>query len=917
MGPDQDPLAYLACADPDLARQIKDGISASSCAYPAHTIRFLVDEILWGVVQELSFGQAYARGIAAVIRESGEVQLQRYCTLVRKAGENGPTLGKLFAEALVPVVVYAQGRFIDRFLQVTGIMRAKGTYTLKDALGVLTNFLTSADGLSAARYLDLLADVFERPLTYNRCLVISKRLPRLVAALDASRRPWQLLQLQAVMRVDDSLLEPFFEGLEKEVTLLSEKALARFVARGLEKFSRDRSHGIRFFELVSISGLETCRALQVAVPLGQVRQRLDRYLQARVGRGVTVKAFSEMPAAYVPVAGRAHVCFDGAVFYLKDVINRFATRKANAELYLCLVRLESGCAEFGTFEFDLEKAVGRYGIDLSGHNFPDTRSDLQRFLSIFSLPALAADLFTIVEYGRHRQRFSSQYPGLERMAVARVGGELARLRQADRGADFLRALYARIALGGTAVVQPISTTAARAIDTVACTFNRLMAGTGTVETSAAVVWRVFPEVLSVLAGLKRGSGTPAGYPGLKIPFGRKIRPDFHNLRSRREQQLAARVKRRLEDAGFKIYRSDLVKLLQAKSGRPTLADIRALTVPVEKSALLRDEGYCRLPDPGTVYLLDLLPELENSQVDQVAGSDHVCRYPEWDCTQNDYLMDHTRLAVKTVPGSDNGFYTQTLRRYQGLVKQIRKAFELLKPEGVKILRQWIEGDDFDYRALLDFALDKKAGIMPSDRLYMKRMKSVRDVAVLLLVDLSKSTANTVQGSADTVLDIEKEAIVLFCEALEVVGDTYAVSGFSGTGRLGVDFFSVKDFDEVMGAAVQARINAMASQRNTRMGTALRHATRCFETVDTSVKLLVVLGDGYPNDTGYKKEYALEDTRKAVFEARSKNVHTHGITVNIHNDLEMDDLYGPAHHTVISNVRELPDKLWRIYSSLTC
>jgi len=83
-----------------------------------------------------------------------------------------------------------------------------------------------------------------------------------------------------------------------------------------------------------------------------------------------------------------------------------------------------------------------------------------------------------------------------------------------------------------------------------------------------------------------------------------------------------------------------------------------------------------------------------------------------------------------------------------------------------------------------------------------------------------------------------------------------------------------------------------------------------------IRLLIVLGDGYPNDTGYKKRYAIEDTRKAIFEARSQNIYTHGITVNLTGDAKMNDLFGPVHHTAISDVRELPDKLWRAYSSLT-
>ncbi|MCD6224150.1 MAG: VWA domain-containing protein, partial [Deltaproteobacteria bacterium] len=242
--------------------------------------------------------------------------------------------------------------------------------------------------------------------------------------------------------------------------------------------------------------------------------------------------------------------------------------------------------------------------------------------------------------------------------------------------------------------------------------------------------------------------------------------------------------------------------------------------------------------------------------------------------------------------------------------------ELLKPESLKILRQWIEGDEFDYRALLDFAIDKKAGLTPDDRLYIKRIKQERDVAVLLLVDLSRSTANRVAGSKKRVLDVEKEAIVLFCEALDVVGDSFAIAGFSGTGRFGVDYFNVKGFDECMGPEIKNRINAMAPQRSTRMGAAIRHAVSRLEKICSKVRLLLIIGDGFPNDVDYKQKYAIEDTRKAMQEARSKNIYSKAITVNIPGDPMLDDLYGETHHNVISDVNELPDKLVRIYRSLT-
>jgi len=182
---------------------------------------------------------------------------------------------------------------------------------------------------------------------------------------------------------------------------------------------------------------------------------------------------------------------------------------------------------------------------------------------------------------------------------------------------------------------------------------------------------------------------------------------------------------------------------------------------------------------------------------------------------------------------ENDFYEQTLKRHQGLVRRIRYAFELLKPEELTILRQWTEGDEFDYRALLDFVMDKRAGIMPSDRLYIKRIKQQRDVAVLLLADISRSTANLVPPPAggmknvasafpteeggQSVLDIEKEAIVLFCEALSLVEDAFAIAGFSGTGRLGVDYFKVKGFEDILDHAVKERISTLSPQRSTRMG----------------------------------------------------------------------------------------------------
>jgi nitric oxide reductase activation protein len=232
------------------------------------------------------------------------------------------------------------------------------------------------------------------------------------------------------------------------------------------------------------------------------------------------------------------------------------------------------------------------------------------------------------------------------------------------------------------------------------------------------------------------------------------------------------------------------------------------------------------------------------------------------------------------------------------------------------LRGWLDGDEFDYRRLIEAAVDRRIGGLPPDRLFVKRVKDRREVAVLLLVDLSRSTAHRVPGSEASVLEIEKDAIVILCEALTILGDALAVAGFSGSGRLGVDYFRIKDFDEPLSEEVKRRVGGLQPQRNTRMGAAIRHAARELAARSALVRLLMILSDGFPNDTGYKGSHAVADTRKARTELVTRGIRFHALTVNLPADPQLDQLYGKARHHVVSDVRELPGRLLRAYSALT-
>jgi nitric oxide reductase activation protein len=132
----------------------------------------------------------------------------------------------------------------------------------------------------------------------------------------------------------------------------------------------------------------------------------------------------------------------------------------------------------------------------------------------------------------------------------------------------------------------------------------------------------------------------------------------------------------------------------------------------------------------------------------------------------------------------------------------------------------------------------------------------------------------------------------------------------------VEYLRVKDFEEPLDAAVKGRIGALAPRRNTRMGAAIRHAAARLEGVAARGRLLLLLGDGFPNDTGYRGVYGIEDTARALDEARARGVNAHALTVTPAGDGRLDRLYGALHYHMIADVRDLPAQLLRIYRHLT-
>ncbi len=920
-------IETLFAADPQLAEAVNARLLEKDEPVDEHTIGILVAESIRGLCRETAFGWAVGLGMVELAGRVTPENLIEYRNIVRQAAREGPTLGRIMATHLVAVFLHGSRALLNHFLEVTRIMRIKGTYTLNRPLEALSILLKAGDQKSAHAYLALLEAAFSWQLNYNQCLRLASLLAEAAAVFDGTKRTWQLEQLQRVIRIDHHLGQALLDGMQKGVQRLDRPALEDFVGLGLEKYRQRARLGSKFFSLDSKTGRDTCRQMQICVGLDEVQERLNRYLNARTAMPLAVRPVSALTQKHARVQESGPgVCSDGRFIYLPDEIDTFSRRSENLYLYQVLTRLEAAFYEFATFDFDLQKALEQslktspakmsgallqnFALRLEKIHRGDHEAaldkggcDLQQFFNLFLLPALAADLFTIFELARIRVLLTQRYSGLVQRVMPLLHQEAS--AGARKPGHPLGALYLRLALDmdptGVRGTHPRHSAFA---EKTAALWQAAAGSELTVETGAVIVFQTYFEAAALADCPGSGLAADGFYPPFPAPFGWRPRPELFRSTEPQIDRLAARLKAALARRDLVVYKSDLIIRLRQQNGHLDDRDIQDLA------------GSPLPPGLDLEHLLDDADLRSATDLHVDAGGSPVFWYREWDCRLADYLQRHVRVLERPVQGPANGFFRQVLRRHRGLIQRMRYAFEMIKPRGLTILRQWPDGDEFDYRALLDYALDRRAGILPSDRLYIKRVKQRRDVAVLLLVDLSRSTANTVPGSDATVLEVEKEAIVILTQALGVLGDTFAIAGFSGNGRLGVDYFRLKDFEENLSDAVRRRIGAVSAQRNTRMGAAVRHAAVQLERVPARVRLLIILGDGFPNDLDYKRQYAVEDTRRALFELKSRSIYTHAITVNQTADPELDNLYGNIHHSVISDVRQLPDKLVWIYGRLT-
>jgi hypothetical protein len=292
-------------------------------------------------------------------------------------------------------------------------------------------------------------------------------------------------------------------------------------------------------------------------------------------------------------------------------------------------------------------------------------------------------------------------------------------------------------------------------------------------------------------------------------------------------------------------------------------------------------------------------------------------YSEWD-----YQIQLERPAWATVlekrpKAGELQLIDDIAAQHKRTIGRLKFLLDALQPQGVTRIRKLEDGDEVDVNAAIRAMIDIRMGQQPDPRIMMRSVRKVRDISVMVLLDLSESTNEKVSGQDYSVLDLQRQATVLLADAIDRIGDPFAIHGFCSDGRHNVEYFRYKDFDQPYGELPKSRLAGMSGQLSTRMGAAIRHAGHCLKLQKSAKKLLLVITDGEPADVDVRDpQYLRYDTKKAVEEMARSGVTTFCMSLDPKADQYVSRIFGARNYMVVDHVERLPEKLPLLYAGLT-
>ena len=619
---------------------------------------------------------------------------------------------------------------------------------------------------------------------------------------------------------------------------------------------------------------------------------------------------------------------DGNILYLPEKIDLFASEKANEKIYILYTAMVSAQLRFQTFSLNLEKldfiadVKTKYGNRLppileslrnyygkrinrirdlvSGNievtflnntRLEITRTQFETFYFLFPAPNLIRYLFQFIENARVESLLCREYEGYKKDFLEwntflynnrnlTVEKELKELKPIFQVLE----AFVQNALRGKHKIILTNEKSNELLYNIIHIYKKIQQSEADVQTSAQVTYEIF-ELLFEQFNLVR-------FERLKLYekiFSNYLTPGI------------------MPELVYEINPA----LMPEDNEEFFTEDVTTDKVAFNSVQFVTQQGQ----------LTETLKGLRNYKLYQ---------YSEWDFKEQKHLKNHC-LVIETYSEGlgTTAQYDSVLLEYKKLATRFQKKFLMLKKEEFEYKRKYLTGDEAHLDDLVQYTLDILMNTTPEDKIYARRIKNKRDLVTGILVDISSSTLEhtgfSKGKSSKRVIDIEIDALTLISHALSALGDVFGIFSFFSRGRGQTFFQIVKDFHENINHTVKSRIGAIQPSAANRDGAAIRHLSQKLLNTDRKTKLLLMITDGMPDDVGYgtqvKKqddvnEYAIEDTRKAILEARRAGIHPYCITISRRTKRYLPHMYGLYNFSVIPDVNMLPQRLPHIYEKLT-
>ncbi|MEK7286399.1 MAG: hypothetical protein AAB035_03770 [Nitrospirota bacterium] len=735
----------------------------------------------------------------------------------------------------------------------------------------------------------------------------------ILSGIPASQKTAFLTQLLTIAQWDVKAGLSLFLHVTKIFKETGEAFFILWIEEGIALLKQgDANH---YFSFESSVARKRAERLKGGMFLSSCANVLQHFAEGLCGRAVKIKSIADLdPAGDLSTGNSERPTTDGKAIYLPPHIRFFEASDQNFEWYKIATAFQAGFLEFATFHPNQKEMEPLATLLEERYQRKRSADSLSALLALFPKPDLIDRLFEIAEAARIEFLLKREYPGL-------IAG-ITQMRQDTSSPSALTAEPStqEILIDALFQVSTFGRTTVQIPDTLQPIFFNACLFLGATQSpeatvihsmkAAASVYNLldsnhFPEVTGEMELLdakgerSRGRGdmsaSAGGQSDLKLDATRKAQSRFVH---------GAIDPKRVEETSAQ----------ETSSENPETHDPQTVDRAIGEgnSASRTAEEGKQTGDGGTT---------------QKTGG--AC-YDEWDCEANTYRRQFCRVHEESGLVSGKGgeaFFEAVMHEYKAIAQSLKRTFQSLTPKESVWVTGERDGERFDFDRLVQNRIEARISGAASDRIYVRREKKERSIAAAFLLDMSGSTERRLKRGK-TILQIEKEALILLAHALDQIGDLFSIYGFSGQGPEQVRFHVLKNFQTRYTKEIAFCIgNAMPIGQN-RDGAAIRHATAHLAREIAKTKILFLIGDGKPQDDHYAGSYAIADTKRALLEARQKGIRPVCIVVDPafaerplreegNADTEhLKAIYGNNPYFIVDRIETLPEKLPKIYKRLT-